>query len=60
MLLNIRELQSAHNGIKIARVILKIFAEWEIDPTEIGMSVSDNAYNNDTTIKEVVSQLFPS
>ena len=55
MLLDMRELQGAHDGVNIARNIIKIFADWEIDPSKIGVGVSDNATNNDATMKEVRS-----
>ena len=60
MLLDMRELQGAHNGVGIVRVIIEIMVDWEIDPIEIGVGVSDNASSNDTTMKEVGSQLFLS
>ena len=55
LLLDMRELYSAYNGIEIIRVIIEIFVDQELNPIEIRVSVSDNVSNNNITIKEVVS-----
>ena len=59
-LLDMVELQGVHDGVGIAKAIIKVLANWEIEPIQVGVTVSDNASNNDSTVKEIVRQLFPS
>ena len=46
-----KEMVGAHDGVNIAKAIIKVLDDWEIDSKNIGISVSDNAINNDTTVK---------
>ena len=50
-LLDMVELIGVYDGGNIAKALIKVVEDWEIDPTNMGISVSDNAINNDTTVK---------
>ena len=41
----------AHDGVNIAKALMKVLEDWEINSKSVGISVSDNAKNNNTTVK---------
>jgi hypothetical protein len=58
-LLGLKVIEGAHEGETIARVIAGVIEDFEIEP-KLGVFVADNATNNDTAIKALVSKFRPS
>lgn len=59
VLLDMVEVFGAHDGANIAKSVMRVLDDWELSAEALGISVSDNAKNNDTAVKAWVKEQFP-
>jgi hypothetical protein len=58
-LLGLRYISGPHTGLAIADIVLKLMGEYDIRE-RWGVLVADNAENNDTACKKIVSEIYPT